>query len=66
MATTDEKQIGPEPPATGVDIEKAAAGPKPAVDDDEFPSDWKKVALIMLAVYFSMFLVALVSSTRLM
>jgi hypothetical protein len=44
------------------DVEKAEK-PTPEIkgDDDEFPTDWRKIALIMLALYLSMFLVALVS-----
>jgi len=30
-------------------------------EEDEFPTDWKKIAVIMTALYMTMFLVALVS-----
>jgi hypothetical protein len=48
-----------------VDLEKA--GPAPTAHDaveaeeDDFPTDPKKIALIMASIYMSMFLVALVS-----
>ena len=53
-SSTDENSHG------DVDVEKA--GPAVAVKDDTEPElpDWRKVCLIMLAVYLSMFLVALV------
>ena len=33
---------------------------KKEADEDEFPTDWRKITLIMVALYMSMFLVALV------
>ncbi len=52
----------PHSNATEVDVEKAVASQPPTTneaDDDEFPSGIK-VLVIMLAVWLSMFLVALV------
>jgi hypothetical protein len=50
-----------------VDLEKA--GPAPTAQDAEeeegFPTDVKKIALIMVSVYLAMFLVALVSHVTL-
>jgi hypothetical protein len=46
-----------------VDLEKAGPAPtaQDAVEEDDFPTDGKKIALIMASIYMSMFLVALVS-----
>jgi hypothetical protein len=46
-----------------VDLEKAGPAPtaQDAEEEEDFPTDVKKIALIMVSVYLAMFLVALVS-----
>lgn len=66
-------ELEPEPPKMAsdneelrdpavVDLEKSAPAPtsQDAEEEDDFPTDVKKIALIMASVYMSMFLVALV------
>lgn len=59
MAATTEERRGSAP--TEVDIENAGAAPtiEKVETEDEFPS-FKRILLIMPAIYLSMFLVALV------
>lgn len=46
---------GPEVPVEPIQgIEKEG-------EEDEFPTDWRKITMIMVALYMTMFLVALVS-----
>jgi hypothetical protein len=50
-----------------VDLEKAGPAPtaQDAEEEEDFPTDVKKIALIMVSVYLAMFLVALVSHVTL-
>jgi hypothetical protein len=61
---SDNEDLG-EPSV--VDLEKAGPAPtaRDAVEEDDFPTDPKKIALIMASIYMSMFLVALVSHVTL-
>jgi len=52
-------------PREDQDLEKGANGPEPKEstdhDENEYPTDWRKITLIMSALYLAMFVVALVS-----
>lgn len=62
MEEKSDNNAEPHSAATEVDVEKAATPPPAkAEDEDDFPSGMK-VIIIMLAVWLSMFLVALVRS----
>lgn len=59
MAPSIEEPHGPGP--TQVDAEKGQPITRVRTEEDEFP-DARRLVLIMVAVYLSMFLVALVSA----
>lgn len=51
---------------TDVDVEAAniPAGPPAQEAEDAYPDGWKKIAVIMIGIYLSMFIVALVSDEQ--
>jgi hypothetical protein len=57
----------PTPPTdqekTDVDVEAANLPTAPKEEEDEYPQGWKKVGVIMLGLYLSMFIVALVRTS---
>ncbi len=46
-----------------MDIEAAKLPTAPEDEEDEYPQGWKKIAVIMLGLYLSMFIVALVRTS---
>jgi MFS family permease len=59
--TSDDQRPTPptEPEKADVDIEAVKLPTAPEDEEDEYPQGWKKIAVIMLGLYLSMFIVAL-------
>ncbi len=63
MAVEEPVKESTAPIAGSINSAEKVAAVSPASakeDDDEFPTDWRKIALVMVVLYTAMFIVALV------